>query len=187
MSKGFLESRRVALEESFFAEHNEKLLQKLRDEARTRKTKETISSILGIDDDSVLSQLVDAGLCEETAVALYLAPLIEVAWADGEIQAKEREALLKAAVDHGVDRGSVAFDLLSSWLEHPIDKAMLGVWEGFARALKDDLAPDALEMTRSRVVGCARAVAEAAGGFLGVGKVSKAEREMLERLEAALS
>jgi hypothetical protein len=38
---------------------------------------------------------------------------------------------------------------------------------------------------RETVIGQARAVAEAAGGFLGLGKVSPAEDEMLRRLERA--
>jgi len=187
MSKGFMESRRVALEESFFAEHNEKLLEKLRAAAKERKTKEAISAILGIDDDAVLQQLVDVGICEETVVALYLVPMIEVAWADGEIQGKEREAVLKAAAEHGIERDSIASELLGSWLQQPIDKELLGVWEGLAQALKDDLAPDAMQATRARIIGSARAVAEAAGGILGLGKISPEERKMLERLETALS
>jgi hypothetical protein len=187
MSKGFLESRRVALEESFFAEHNEKLLEKLRTAARQRKTKEAISAILGVDDDAVLQQLVDLGLCEESVVALYLVPMIEVAWADGEIQAKERDAVLKAADEHGIERESVAYELLACWLEQPVDKELLGAWEGLARALKDDLAPGALQAMRAKIIDNARAVAEAAGGFLGLGKISPEERAMLERLSSALS
>lgn len=185
MTEGFLESRRVALEESFFAKQNEKLLQKLREKAATQAKKEAIASAIGIADDTVLDQLVEAGLCGETAVALYLVPLIEVAWADGEIQRKERGAVIRAAEEQGIKKTSIAHQLLENWLDQPIDPSLMKTWEDFVGGLRETIDANALVAMKQRIVGQARAVAEAAGGFLAIGKISAKEKAMLARLEGA--
>jgi hypothetical protein len=45
----------------------------------------------------------------------------------------------------------------------------------------------ARDQLKSSSLGRARAVAEAAGGFLGLGSISAAEKKMLDQLERAFS
>lgn len=185
--KEFLEIRRKALEEAFFADHNEKLLQKLRDKAAKTAQKQSLTGVTGINDDAVLDQVIKVGLCSETVAALYLVPLVEVAWADGEIQAKEREAILRSAAEHGVDTGTVAYALLESWLDHPPQPALLETWKGCVAAVASSLDDHAFAVLRDTMLERARAVADAAGGFLGLSKISAKEQAMLEELAAAFS
>jgi len=52
--------------------------------------------------------------------------LVEVAWADGEIQSDEREEILKVLSKRGVQKESEALDLVSRWLaERPSDAMFL--------------------------------------------------------------
>jgi hypothetical protein len=64
---------------------------------------------------------------------------------------------------------------------------MLEAWTTYTTGLCASITPAERAALRSVVMGQARAVAEAAGGFLGVGKVSGAEEEMLARLERAFA
>ena len=52
-------------------------------------------------DDAVLEKLANFGMDASTLAALSLAPLVLVAWADGEVDAKERDAVLAAAAEVG--------------------------------------------------------------------------------------
>jgi hypothetical protein len=185
MKREFLEDRRKALEEAFFAEHNKKLLQKLQENAAKVARKEAISKVIDICDDAILDQLVEAGLCCETVVALQLIPLLEVAWADGTIQKEEHDAILRAAEEHGVGKDTVAHELLEGWLSRPIDAKVMQTWKGFIQALKEQIDTDAYTSMKNDAMTLAHKVAEAAGGFLGLSKVSAKEKAMLEELEAA--
>ncbi|MEN8180948.1 MAG: hypothetical protein ABFS46_00275 [Myxococcota bacterium] len=182
----FLGDRRKALEEEFFRKENERLRQRLHEQMETEEHRAAISRASGISDPAVLDRLVALGLDGETVTALSLVPLIDVAWADGRMEDAERTAVLSAARAQGVDDASPAGLLLESWLSTPPPPRLREAWTDYVGALSASLEPEQRASLRDEVVGRARAVAEAAGGFLGLGsKVSGREQEILERLEAA--
>jgi hypothetical protein len=172
-----------ALEDSFFERENQRLLAKLREQGERDRKRATLREALKIDDDDVLDHLVALDVSPETIVAFSLVPLVEVAWADGQIQPNEREAILRAAGERGVSDSPVSHQLLENWLRRPPPAALLEVWRHYARALLMELDEDDRQMMRERVIGSARAVAEAAGGFLGLGSISTAEKAALLDLE----
>src|SRR5512134_2798409 len=102
----------VDLEEAFFARENARLLEQLRTRSRQKQQREELSEALQITDEGLLDHLIQLGVEPATVLALTLAPLAVVAWAGGEIHAKEREAVLQAAADHGVEPGSPGCQLL---------------------------------------------------------------------------
>ena len=110
-------------------------------------------------------------------------PLVEVAWADGEIQPKERDAIIQAAIERGVEEGSPTCDLLRNWLQTKPDPRLLEVWRSYVEAVMGSLGERSRAHLKSGTMGRARAIAEAAGGFLGVASISAAEKKMLEELE----
>ena len=174
-----------ALEDSFFAQENERILREFRAASVREEKKKEIREHLKITNDEVLDALVDLEVEPETLVAFTLVPLVEVAWADGEVQAKERDAILKAAVERGVEASSPTAQLLGNWLEMRPDPQLLDVWTSYIEELKGALSEAAMAAMKKTVMGRARAVAEAAGGFLGVASISAAEKKMLEELEWA--
>lgn len=189
MSEQILEPRRRALEESFFAKHNRKLLQALRGEAARLARRDALAVASGIGDEVVLDHLLDAGLEAESVAALALVPLLAVAWADGELDTRERRAILEAASSTGgTERRGPAYALLEQWLAQAPDHTLIALWAEYAGGLARSLAPDARRAVRADMLSRARAVAEVSGGLLGLGKrISPAERLALQRLRAALS
>lgn len=176
------------LEEEFFARQNAALLEKLRQEARHKERREALREVAPNADDALLDHLITLGLAPETVLALTLVPLAVVAWADGAIDARERAALLKEAEERGVAPGSPARQLLESWLERRPPPALLETWKRYARGIWGTLDDAHRAAMRERMLGLARGIAEATGGFLGLGsKISPAERAVLEELERALS
>lgn len=184
--KEYFDDRRRALEEAFFARQNRELLERLRERNATEKKKESLARTLGIEDDDTLSRLVDLHVDCETIVALSLVPLIAVAWADNELDPKEREAILKAARDSGIQEGSESATLLENWLSGPPTRDLYEAWKSYVRSLIERLAPVHRRALQKDVISRARKVAEAAGGFMGIGdKISEQERLVLSDLEWA--
>jgi hypothetical protein len=172
-----------ALEDSFFAKENERILRELRAAAAREEKKKEFREHLSIKNDEVLEALVDLEVEPETVIAFTLVPLVEVAWADGEIQPKERDAILKAAIERGVEEDSPTARLLGNWLTMRPDPQLLEAWRAYIEELKPSLSEASWKEMKKSVMGRARAIAEAAGGFLGVASISAAEKKMLEELE----
>ncbi len=186
MSKEFFGDRKKALEHSFFAIENAKLLEQLRAERRTHDTREALAKVSGIESDEILAKLCALGVDADTWTAVSIAPLVEVAWADGKIDEPERRAVLAGAKANGITSDSPGYQLLESWLEHRPDGRLLEVWGTFIVGLCAELGEEERESLKQQILGRARSVAEATGGFLGlIKKVSNEEEIILAELAKA--
>jgi|CXWL01.1.fsa_nt_gi hypothetical protein len=187
MSDSFLDDRRRGLEEAFFTQHNRDLLDRMRQKASHEEALQALTAASGITNLAVLEELLARGVRPETLAALSLLPLVLVAWADGSIQEAEHKAVLEAAADRGVAPGSAARELLEGWLQIHPHREVVEAWKDYVAALVDGpLDEAAAEALEQDVLGRAREVASAAGGFLGLGsKVSDKEEAVLANLAEA--
>jgi hypothetical protein len=186
MSDDALGDRRKALEESFFARENAKLLERLKNEQSTQDTREALAQVSGIQSDEVLGKLCELGIEADTWVAVSVAPLVEVAWADGKITDAEREAVLSGAEANGISSSSPGYQLLESWLAHRPDGRLLEVWGEFIVGLCAELSESEQSALQEEILGRARKIADAAGGFLGLGnRISPEEEIILSELSKA--
>ena len=176
----------IKLEERFFAEQNARLLEKLREEAKDKERRNALREALHVEDEKILDALIELDLYPETAVAFGLVPLIEVAWADFEVQRKEREAILEAAEARGIEAGTTTHELLESWLDRKPDADLLETWKSYVKVLVAGMDATQRQTFRDGVLAQAKDVARQAGGILGLGqKISKDEEKMIRELEAA--
>ena len=181
-----IEERGKALEEAFFAKKNQELLDQFKSEMDVNTQRDDLKSATGISDDGVLDQLIEIGLTSESIAAVSLVPLVLVAWADGNIKEKEREAVLTSAGQSGVRPDSVAGQMLSSWLEEKPDANLAEIWKDYITAIGEKLpAGDKVKLGEQLLSRC-NTVAEAAGGFLGLGSVSVNEKVVLDMLKTTL-
>jgi hypothetical protein len=95
--------------------------------------------------------------------------------------------LLRAARGRGIEEGTASHQLLEGWLVTRPDPALHEAWEAYVAALLGSLVPAQRALLQTDIVRFARVVAEAAGGFLGLRKVSAEEEKALEEIERALS
>ena len=150
--------------------------------------REALAEVLEIDDAKVLDKLVDLEMCGSSVVAFSLVPMVAVAWADWEIQKKEREAIMKAASEHGIVGDCLASKVLERWLNSKPSSELYRAWKEYAHVLAEGLDEQSLAKIKDATIGRARAVAESAGGFLGLGsKISADEQAVLDDLEEAFS
>jgi hypothetical protein len=177
---------RRTLEDAFFSKQDAILIEQLRRMEKMKEGKESLRSVSGIKNDTVLEKLVLLGVRPETLVSLGLVPLIEIAWADGKIDTKEREAMLKAVVNAGFEKGSINYTLIETWMTHRPSKELLSAWVHYIQGLCESLSEEEKKNFCEKTVERARLIAEASGGFLGLGnKMSKAEQKVLDTLKAA--
>lgn len=180
-----LEERGRALENQFYEKENKEKLAALKGKMDAQRSREDLRKASGMTDDAVLDRLVELGLRANTIAALSLVPLIDVAWADGEIQDNERTAILQGAHGKGLEQGTDGYELLQTWLKSRPDPALFEAWESYIKALASQLNDEQNRLLKNQIVGFAKMVAAAAGGFLGIGKVSSAEEKSLARIEKA--
>ncbi len=186
MNNEFLGDRRVALEEAFFAKQNEALRQRLRAMDEDRLKKEALAAATGITDETIIERLASLNIGSDTLAALALVPLVAVAWADGSIDDKERAAAFSRAAELGLNKQDVSHQLFEHWLAEKPSPDLLAVWKAYIGALSTTLSHEARQALKAEVLDRARAVAKAAGGFLGIGgRISPPEETVLKDLESA--
>ena len=173
------------LENEFFAKRDAQKLAALRKEIASRAERRGLKEVTGIEDDAVLQKLIEVGVTAETLAAFALVPLVLVAWADGELDTKERDAVLAAAASHDIEKGGSAYELLNTWLSAAPDASLGEAWLGYAAAFREVLPREVVVALHDWIMTRAKNVAAATGGFLGLGsKISGKEQRVLDQLEA---
>jgi hypothetical protein len=189
MSNEIFVDRRRALEAQFFKHHDDEIIAKMKENAQRVIAHDELHALTGITNEQVLNALADLKIGGAAAVlVMSLYPVIDVAWADGKPDERERKVVLDLASTLGVKAGSAAFTYLSRWLDEKPELAWHGLWAEYTRSLVALMKPEDKAQLKHSVLGRARVVAEASGGFLGVAfRVSDAEKAVLETLEKAFS
>lgn len=186
MSSDQLHERGQAMEEAFFHDVDKQLIERMKSGMQAAENRTELASATGIQDETVLNELIAQGITAETLASVGLIPLVAVAWADGRVEQKEEEAVLRAARETGIGEDHASLDIVRGWLKNKPDDQLLETWKDYVAALRQTLDPAAIEQIRQSVVGRAQRVAESAGGFLGIiNTVDPAEREIIGELNEA--
>jgi hypothetical protein len=175
------------LEETFFAKENERLLRGLKEKAKLDEKRKALHAVVKVKDPAIIEHLLELGVGPESILAVALVPLAAVSWADGRLDDKERKAILNAASERGVKPGSANYTMLEVWLKEKPSQKLMDAWKKYARGIWELLTESEKVLMRVSIVGRAREIAEAAGGFLGVQSISPQEKALLEELEKVLS
>lgn len=183
-SKGY---QRVLIDAMFF-EQDQHLRKAFRERMERLERREQLVQVAGIRDEAVLDRLIELDITAESLAALELVPLVSVAWADGGIQAEERQVIIALAKAAGIEPQDGRYPLLEHWLKKRPGPQMLEAWKQYVQDLRRRMDSKEAEQLRRQLLDRAQSVARAAGGFLGFGdKMSAAERSMLAELEQAFA
>mgnify|MGYP001826625740 CR=1 FL=1 len=174
-----------ALEDSFFARENARLLEKLKKQEAEAAKRQAFKDA-NIDSEQLIDALMDLDVEPGAMAALSIVPLVAVAWADGEIHNTDRDAIIRAAEEGGIAAGTANHDLLENWLKTKPGPELLATWKEYAHAIEERLDSVVGNELKGRLMTRTTAIAKAAGGFLGLGSISKAEQAVLDELEHAL-
>ena len=190
MTKDAFKDREKGLEEEYFRKSDAKLLEKMREKAKLDEVAVELAKTLQVENPELLRRVIDLGIPKGTGAALLLAPLVQVAWAEGTVTEKERETVLRLAASRGVEKGSPAEAQLLAWLEKRPSDALFATAIDVIKAGISHLTPGEREERVQQYVNAGTQVSEASGGIakaLGVGRgVSSDERSVLDIVATAL-
>ncbi len=175
------------LEERFFSEIDNKLLDKMRSEITTTQAAEAIMHVLGINNEKLAAEIASLSVTVETLSAFRLVPLVAVAWADDRIEESEKYAIATVAEKSGIGNGTAAMELITNWTSRRPPADLLETWCDYAKSLSASLDEPHRELLKKEVLDQVNAVAQAAGGVLGFGSVSPSEKSTIAKISAALS
>jgi tellurite resistance protein len=187
--KDLLKERGRGDEADYFRKQDQKLLEKMRERARLGDIAKELAAKLRIDDAELLNRVRALGLNQDTGAAILLAPLVQVAWAEGEVSEAERGTVLAAS--RGVEPGTPAHGQLLEWLrQRPSD----AVFEAAMEVMKvgfSVLPPAERDERIQGLVAACRRVAQASGGgltrLIGIGDgVSGDEGAVLDAITTKL-
>ena len=182
-----LKNQARELEEIFFSKENERLLHELGKKAKADEKRKALIAVVKVKDPAIIDHLLELGVGPESILAVGLVPLAAISWADGSLHEKERNAILKAASERGVEPGSANYTMLEVWLREKPKRELIEAWKKYARGIWEQLTDSERVLMRNSIVGNAREIAEAAGGFLGLQAISPQEKAVLEELEKVLT
>ncbi|MCX6566964.1 MAG: hypothetical protein NTW38_11185 [Candidatus Aminicenantes bacterium] len=181
-----LRLRGKVLEDLFFFKQDLVLAGEKRQIRKTEYNLKTLSEISGITDEAILRKLTELKIQVEVLATLSIIPLVEVAWANGKIDDKEREAILKAAESFGVFKGHVNRSLFEHWLQNHPPKGMIESWIFYMQGLCQLLSKNERRALKTDLLQRARKVAEAESGKAKAkSKISRRKEEVLLLLEQA--
>jgi tellurite resistance protein len=185
--KDIFAEREHGFEEEYFLRKERELIERMHQKLSDESARAQMEEATGIHDAEVIEALQELGYTPETVQLLHLVPLIQVAWASGEVTAQERELIMQLAYARGVQPESKAQAQLSDWLSNqPAPEC----FENTLRAIRIFIAalPQAQQNdARQDLLSFSMRIAEASGGFLGFGSVSADERRALQQIANALT
>lgn len=176
-----------ALEDECFRRVAGKLSPEIRDKWQRERDIEAMKREAHLEDESIIEELLEAGIQPGSIRAMNLVPAVHVAWANGFIETREREAVLHAAHAVGIWKDSPTEHLLISWLDEQPSPELFQVWEDYVKALREVLISTTYRRLRHSAVSIAQRIAAAAGGFLGVHAVTVAEQRAIRQVDEAFS
>jgi hypothetical protein len=181
-----LGDRRRASEEDYFRKREQELLDQLRKRAAAQADRQRLAEAAGLSDDELLTKLESLGFTPDTIKLLELVPLVQVAWAEGNLSKREGELILEAARAHGIEEGTPAHAKLTGWLTVAPSEALFETALRIIPAMLSGLSADARASSQRSLMGHLERVAAASGGLLGLRAVSPEERAVLSRVAAEL-
>ena len=181
------DDRKKALEEEYFRKREQELIEKLKQRARAAAEREGLAAAAGVTNEQILEALREMGLDRETVALLHFIPLLEVAWSDGSVSAKERTGILEMARARGIMEGSPAHRKLLGWLGNTPGPVLFGRARTVMHDLLAVMSEDKRQVASRDLVAACEEIAAASGGILGLGsRTSTEERAVIERVAAEI-
>ena len=177
-----LNDLRKAKEGEYFHKKEQQLIEKMRQRVLKEQERQDLAEFFFVEDTDILTALQELGYSRETIFLLFLVPVIHVSWIDGAVTEKERTALIEIARERGMDKNSPAESMLLDWLNNrPPDEFFAKTLRLIRQILKT--RPKAVRLIREHSLAhYCNIVANASGGILGFGKVSPAQKELIEKI-----
>jgi hypothetical protein len=175
-----LAGRRRTNEEEYFQKKDRELVERMRQRAQAERELRELGESVGVTDPGVIHELAELGFTTETVRLLPLIPVLEMAWAGGDVTPPERKMVVDLARARGIVQESAADHQLLEWLDRRPEDS---VFRRAGRLINALFASgDRLNLTPDDLLKYCEAIADASGGMFGIQRISADERATLERI-----
>ena len=190
MTKDLFRDRERGEEQAYFRKQDAKLIAKLRQKAQLSEIAHALAEKLHADEPELLERIKKLGVTLDTGSAFILAPLVEVAWVDGDVSDAKRDTILRIAKQRGVAPGSADYRQLLDWLAHrPSDEVFRMALEAIRIGLSV-LPSDESEQRIATLIKACEEVAQSKGWLaelLRLDGVSDAESAVIAAIRRHLA
>ena len=176
-----------AQEDAYFRNKEAELLARRRRQAELEAEVRRIGESIGAVDQRVFQTLQELGYTRDTVALLPLVPVVQIAWANGEVSSREAKRIRELALLRGLGEGTPAFKLLESWLlRRPSDEFFLKTLR-VIRCLLSARQPEDLSAAKQDLISCCTYIAQGSGAFLGLGDaIGVPERKALGEIATGI-
>jgi hypothetical protein len=189
MTKDIFRDRERGEESAYFRQQDATLIAKLRQKAQLSEIAHALAEKLHADEPALLDRIKKLGVTLDTGSAFILAPLVEVAWIDGNVSHAERDTILHIAKQRGVAPGSADYHQLLAWLaQRPSDEVFRTALEAIRIGLSV-LPPAESEQRIATMIKACEDVARAGGWLdqlLQLDRVSDSESAVIAAIRCHL-
>jgi uncharacterized protein YaaQ len=140
-----------------------------------------LANATGIQDRKHLELLADSGF-ELSTLHFIWVPLILVAWADGNAGKLEKEAIASILASKGIPQETISRVIAHDWFCRKPTEELWEIWAEFSAATSASLDPSMYNELTDEITRLCRLVADASGGFIGLGKTSATENDAIDRV-----
>jgi hypothetical protein len=174
-------TRGKVLEEAFFYRVDRELGEMLGKRLQREEKIRLLANATGIRNQKHLELLADSGF-ELSTLHFVWVPLILVAWADGNAEKLEKKAIAGILASKGISQETIARVVSHAWFCKKPTEELWEIWAEFSAATSASLNAAMYNELIDEIVRLCRLVADASGGFIGLGKISATETRAIDRV-----
>ena len=134
-------SQQSILIDAVFHTREKHLIEAFRERLDQLERRQQLAHVSGIHDEAVLERLLGLGITAESLAALGLVPLVLVAWADGEVAAKERDRIVAMAQAASIEPQNSRYPLLEHWLKRRPAPELVAAWRDYIEQWCERVSP----------------------------------------------
>ena len=182
-----LADRGRAIEDEYFRKRDRELIERMRRAATADDARQQLSTQSGLSDPALLDELQALGFTPDTVALLPFVPLIQVAWAEGNVSDAERRLITQLSRSRGIAEGSAADRQLAAWLTSRPSEDVFSRASRLIGAVLTAPGDQKATMTAQELVEYCDEIAAASGGIFGINRISAEERDTLAAIAAQLN
>lgn len=146
-----------------------------------------LEKMTSINNQAILTRLVQLGFGVETIDAVKLIPIALVAWASGKVEQNESKIAWNGIANIVTCIDDNILELFKSWLREKPSQALAFAWRDYTRCKVQTFGVDSQRNEGVAILDLANRVAAAAGGFLGIQAICRSEQSVLNEIRNAYS
>ena len=167
-------------EEVYFQKRDRELIEQMRQRAKAQQELRELGQQVGVTDPELSRELAEMGFTPETVKLLPLIPILEMAWAEGEVTTAERKMVVDVARGRGIEAGGTADLQLADWLDRRPEDSVFRRAGRLINALFE--SGGRFHITPDDIIKYCEAIADVSGGLFGIRRISSDERATLSRI-----